>query len=82
MLTAFPWQNGYVNGPKRYVTPTLPLPKYTNDRRGLERPRQSMDILNPDQLAGHYCNMLQHCKGFRSLLTALQSVERKFVRFN
>jgi len=74
----FRGKNGYANAPQRHVTPTLSPPKYANDRRSLDRPRQSMYILNSDQPAGHYCNTLQHCEGFRSLLTALQSVGRNF----
>ena len=60
----------------------MSLPKYTNDIRSIDRPRQSMYILNSDQPAGHYCNTLQHCEGFRSLLTALQLVEQKFIVLN
>jgi hypothetical protein len=41
-----------------------------------------MDVLNTDQVAGHYWNMLQHCEGFRSLLTALELVEKKFIILN
>ena len=41
-----------------------------------------MYILNSDQFAVHYCNTLEHCEGFRSLLTVLQSVERKFISLN
>jgi len=72
----------YPNAPHRYVTLTFSLPKYTNDRRGLQRPRQSLYILNTDQFAGNYCNTLQHSYRYRSLLTALQSVERKFIILN
>ena len=81
-LPFFRGQNCYANAPQLYVTPTYSLPKYTNDRTRFELPRQSMYILNSDQTAGHYCNKLQHCEGFRSLATALQSVEQKFISLN
>ena len=78
----FRFQNSYPNAPHCYVTLTLSLPKYTNDRRGLQRPRQSMYILNTDQFAGHYCNTLRHSYRYRSLLTALQLLERKSIILN
>jgi hypothetical protein len=42
----------------------------------------SMDILNSGQVAGHYCNTLQHCGGFKSVVTALQLVVQKFNSLN
>ena len=81
MLIAFPRQNGCANPRQRHVTSTL-LSQNTPMTEGLELPRQSTDSLNSDQFACHYCNTVQQCERFRSLLTAVQSVERKFVGLN
>ena len=53
-------KNGYAKGPNRYVIPTLPLLKYTNERRGLEQPRKSVYILNQDQVTVPYQRTLKH----------------------
>jgi hypothetical protein len=78
----FPQQQGYANAPQHYVTPTLPFPKYTNDRSSLERSRKSMDILKSDQVTGRYLNTLQLSQEFSSLLPSSQSVEQNFISFN
>jgi hypothetical protein len=74
-------KNGYANAP-RHVTPTSSLSKHTNNRRSLDRPRQSMYILHSDQFAGHYCNTVQHCEGLRSVVIAVQLVGRKLIGLN